>query len=147
MRILDLLTAEFGTLWIGVADAIAKATLLFLAAGLASFLLRRRSAALRHMIWTLTLASVLVLPVLSIALPHWEWNLVTVDQVSSSAASFQLPASSSVPEIQPTARSQKPGASSRPHGTSQLSVTPSRAFEAPSAPAREPLSWSAILLG
>ena len=57
MTILDLVAGDLGTAWIGVADAIIKATLLFLAAGAASFLLRRRSAALRHMIWTLALAA------------------------------------------------------------------------------------------
>ena len=66
----DLLSITSGAAWLPVADAVAKATLLFAAAGLTSFALRRRSAAARHMIWTLTLLSVLILPVLSVALPH-----------------------------------------------------------------------------
>ncbi len=155
MRILDLFTAEFGTSWIPVADAIGKATLLFLAAGLASFVLRRRSAALRHMVWTLALASVLVLPVLSIALPHWEWNLVTIERESSSVASYVLPAIQPGAERRepaansrtPAAVSPEPRASSQPHVNLQISETPSRASDAPSASARKPLSWSAILLG
>jgi HEAT repeat protein/beta-lactamase regulating signal transducer with metallopeptidase domain len=151
MRTLDLLTAEFGTSWIGVADAIGKATLLFLAAGLASFLLRRRSAALRHMIWTLALASVLMLPLLSIALPRWEWNLVTVAKASSlqlPGPSYQLPATSSTPEIQPATRSEEPVANSqRPVASSQepAATATSRAAAQSAAPARRPLSWSAIL--
>src|SRR3954469_18840036 len=90
MRTLDLIVAGFGTSWIAVADAVAKATIVFLTAGLASFLLRGRSAAMRHMIWTLALVGVLILPALSIALPRWQLNLVTID----AASSFQLPASS-----------------------------------------------------
>jgi len=144
MRILDLFSVDFGTSWIGVADAIIKATLLFLSAGLASFLLRRRSAALRHMIWTLALASVLVLPVLSIALPRWQWNLVTIDRVSSAASSPQLSASSlgvPVPDSQP------PVASRQAPALHLNSESPSPTSDARPAPARTPLPWSAILLG
>lgn len=149
MRILDLFAGEFGTSWISIADAIGKATLLFLAAGFASFLLRRRSAALRHMIWTLALASVLVLPVLSIALPRWEWNLVTIEKASSyqpPASSSQLPTSIGivVSEIQPAASSHQPAAIGGPHVNSHLAKSRSRETTAPS---RYPLSWSTILLG
>ena len=97
MRTLDVIVAGFGTSWIAVADAVAKATIVFLTAGLASFLLRGRSAAMRHMVWTLALVGVLVLPALSIALPHWQLDLVTIESASSfplPASSFALPASS-----------------------------------------------------
>ena len=60
----ESLSVSAGASWISVADAIAKASLLFAAAGLGSFVLRRGSAAARHMIWTLALLSVLVLPAL-----------------------------------------------------------------------------------
>src|SRR3954468_14071067 len=97
MRTLDLIVAGFGTSWIAVADAVAKATIVFLTAGLASFLLRGRSAAMRHMVWTLALVGVLILPALSIALPRWQLDLVTIESDSSfqlPASRFQLPASS-----------------------------------------------------
>ena len=56
-----------------LADAIVKATAdLCRRRAVASLLLRRRSAAARHMIWTLALVSALVLPALSIALPRWQ---------------------------------------------------------------------------
>src|SRR3954454_13703948 len=118
MRTLDLIVAEFGTSWIAVADAVAKATVIFLTAGLASFLLRGRSAAMRHMVWTLALVGVLVLPALSIALPHWQLDLVTIESASSSqfpGASFQLPASSSqlpASKSLPAASSEHPASSS-----------------------------------
>src|SRR5689334_12464256 len=109
MRILDALSADFGSSWIAAADAILKATLIFAIAGIVSFGLRRRSAAVRHMVWTLALASVLVVPALSLVLPRWQLNLVTIDSRSLPAAtlreaqggseqtratSFQRPASS-----------------------------------------------------
>src|SRR5258705_1942912 len=91
------LSIASGAAWLSVADAIAKATLLFAAAGLGSFVLRRRSAAARHMIWTLALVGVLVLPALSLALPHWQLPILTLegDTAPLPASSSQLPAPSS----------------------------------------------------
>jgi HEAT repeat protein/beta-lactamase regulating signal transducer with metallopeptidase domain len=153
MTIFDLVSGNVGASWISVADAVVKATLLFLAAGLASFLLRRRSAALRHMIWTLALTSVLLLPVLSIALPRWQWNLMTVEQASS----FQLPAPSSpvpaaiekiaVPQIRPAANSHEPAANGQSPINPRRSDSRSPALNATAAPARTPMSWPAILFG
>src|SRR3982751_5769490 len=132
MRTLDVIVAGFGTSWIVVADAVAKATIVFLTAGLASFLLRGRSAAMRHMVWTLALVGVLVLPALSIALPHWQLDLVTIE----SASSFPLPASSS----------QLSASSSQlPDSSSPLAA--SRAFVRTSASIGTLVSWPAILFG
>jgi HEAT repeat protein/beta-lactamase regulating signal transducer with metallopeptidase domain len=132
----DLPSIASGAAWLSVADAIAKATLLFAAAGLASFALRRRSAAARHMIWTLALLSVLVLPVLSIALPHWQLPIVTIAREAPQlpAPSFQLPAHKS------------DGSASRMKQTPDTSATLAAAPLAHSAPARPPMSWSAVLL-
>ena len=87
MRIIDLLSMPPGAALLPLVDAIAKATILFAAAGVLSVVLRRRSAAVRHMIWTLALLSALVLPVLSIALPKWQVGVI------------QLPAASSEPRV------------------------------------------------
>ena len=82
-----------GGAWLSVADAVAKATVVFATAGILSFALRRRSAAARHMVWTLALIGVLVLPALSMALPRWQLALVKVnDRVELPAPSSQLPA-------------------------------------------------------
>ena len=93
----ESLTFSSDASWIPVADAIAKASLLFGAAGLVSFVLRRRSAAARHMIWTLALVGVLVLPVLSIALPRWQLPILTLkaDIAPLAASNYQLPTPSS----------------------------------------------------
>ncbi|HUY32354.1 MAG TPA: M56 family metallopeptidase [Pirellulales bacterium] len=52
-------------------DAAAKATVLLLAAIVATALLRRSSAALRHRLWCMTFAALVLLPGLSAALPEW----------------------------------------------------------------------------
>jgi HEAT repeat protein/beta-lactamase regulating signal transducer with metallopeptidase domain len=129
----DLLSITSGAAWLPVVDAIAKATLLFAAAGLASFVLRRRSAAARHMIWTLALLSVLVLPVLSVALPRWQLPIVTLEREAPQlpATSVQLPADRPAPSMKRT-----PGAS----------VTVAAAPLTHVAPARPPMSWPAVLL-
>ena len=64
--------------WLPLADAVVKASLILLAAALTSLILRRASAALRHLVWTLALCSVLLLPVVSLALPKWQLQLVTI---------------------------------------------------------------------
>ena len=87
-----------GSAWLSVADGVAKATVVLATAGILSFALRRRSAAARHMIWTLALIGVLVLPALSMALPRWKVAFVKVNNgVQLQAASSQLPASSFPP--------------------------------------------------
>ena len=59
-------------------DALIKVTLVLGLAGLATVVLGRASAAVRHLVWTLALTSALVLPVLSIALPRWQLPIVTL---------------------------------------------------------------------
>jgi beta-lactamase regulating signal transducer with metallopeptidase domain len=49
----------------------AKATLILIAAAILVAALRRASAAVRYMVWSLALSALLVLPLLSLALPHW----------------------------------------------------------------------------
>lgn len=56
--------------WLAVlADATMKGLLIIVVTGVASLLLRRGSSATRHLIWTMASASLLCLPVLSVALP------------------------------------------------------------------------------
>jgi len=58
--------------WLTVLlDASAKSAVVLALAALAAFAMRRASAAVRHLIWTLAIAAVLCLPVLSLLLPAW----------------------------------------------------------------------------
>ncbi len=52
-------------------DASVKSVALLTAAGLCVLLMRRASAAARHVVWLSAVAALLVLPVLSVALPSW----------------------------------------------------------------------------
>jgi beta-lactamase regulating signal transducer with metallopeptidase domain len=52
-------------------DAAVKGTAILLLAAVAALLMRRASAAARHWVWFLGVASLLVLPILSAALPGW----------------------------------------------------------------------------
>lgn len=64
----DAVTAPFAQFGFDVA---AKATVLLLLATATAALLRRSSAALRHRLWCLTFAALILLPALSAALPKW----------------------------------------------------------------------------
>ena len=84
-----------------LADAFAKATILLLVAAAGSLVLRRSSAAMRHLVWALACAGVLVLPVASALLPTWRvpaWPSldmpVTFDaeQIAGEALSGSSPA-------------------------------------------------------
>jgi HEAT repeat protein/beta-lactamase regulating signal transducer with metallopeptidase domain len=78
--------------WLPLADVVAKTTVILLAAAVASIVLRRASAALRHLVWTLALSSALVLPVASFALPKWQLPLVTITASSqTSSAPVSIP--------------------------------------------------------
>jgi HEAT repeat protein/beta-lactamase regulating signal transducer with metallopeptidase domain len=71
-------------------DALIKVTLVLGLAGLATLVLARASAAVRHLVWTLALTSALVLPVLSLALPRWQLPIVTVPSIVAAPAPEEL---------------------------------------------------------
>ena len=54
-----------------VVDAAAKSALVLIAAGVAVGCMRKCSAAARHLVWFLAVASLPLLPALSLALPGW----------------------------------------------------------------------------
>ena len=57
------------TIWPIAAGVAVKSTVVLAAAWLAAFLLRARSAASRHVVWTACAAALLALPLLSLSLP------------------------------------------------------------------------------
>ena len=77
-----------------VLDAIVKASLILAATGLIATVLRRASAAARHMIWTLGLMGALIVPALALALPRWEVPLVRIstDTVVTPPTTIPAPA-------------------------------------------------------
>ena len=93
--------------WLPLADAVVKATLILAMAAAASFSLRRKSAALRHMVWTLALCSVLALPLLSLALPKWQLPIVRL--ASTAPPQPAIEAAMDAAPIAPTRRPALPG--------------------------------------
>ena len=53
-------------------DTFIKSAVILSAAGLLAVSLRRASAASRHLVWSVAMASLLALPLLSVALPSWQ---------------------------------------------------------------------------
>lgn len=68
---LTALTGLVSGLALAMLDATLKGTLLLLVAAMAVALLRRQSAAFRHLVWTGTLGLMLAIPLLSTLLPGW----------------------------------------------------------------------------
>jgi beta-lactamase regulating signal transducer with metallopeptidase domain/tetratricopeptide (TPR) repeat protein len=63
--------------WLAIlADAAAKGLAVLLLATTATILLRRSSAAVRHMTWTLSIAAIILIPLLSLALPQFQAPLL-----------------------------------------------------------------------
>ena len=64
-----------------LTDALVKSTVILLLAAIVTVCLRRSSASLRHLVWTLACGGILVLPLASALLPNWRvagWPRVDV---------------------------------------------------------------------
>jgi len=83
-ELLKLLTWD--RVWLLLLDATIKATLLLIVATIASFALRKSSAAARHRLWALTMLSLIVVPLLPSVIPV-AWSVTVPQQVASFMAS------------------------------------------------------------
>lgn len=81
-----------------------KSAAVVAAACATSWLLRSASAAVRHMIWTLAFASLLLLPALEAFLPAWRASALPHGSVSISETLFVSPASHGAPIPRPVPR-------------------------------------------
>jgi len=85
----DAWTAVTRAAFILLFDLAVKGALVLALAGVATVLLRRASAATRHLVWCLALCSVLILPVCTVTLPAWRLPvLAEAPYVSTMAASL-----------------------------------------------------------
>jgi beta-lactamase regulating signal transducer with metallopeptidase domain len=85
------------SLLIGLLTFAIRGTVLLLAAWIATRLLRRASAATRHLVWTSAIAGVLLLPLLTVLVPAWDVPVVTI--AAKTDAPLESPAA--VPAPQP----------------------------------------------
>ncbi len=111
--------------WLPLADAVVKASLVLSAAALMSVILRRASAALRHLVWTLALCSALFLPVVSLMLPKWQLQLVTIASPAPAVettvtAPAAEPAAASVAEAPRLGRAGNAHADAGTHARARL---------------------------
>ena len=85
-----------------LVDSAVKGTALLVLAAIAAMILRRDSAATRHLVWLLAIVAMLVVPVLSAMLPQWrvlpEWAGISSKPVvvATSPPSIARPAEGAV---------------------------------------------------
>jgi beta-lactamase regulating signal transducer with metallopeptidase domain len=94
------LAGTFGASTLLLVDSAIKGTALLALAAIVAMLLRRDSAATRHLVWLLALVALLIVPVLSATLPEWRvlprWAGVSPQPLAADT--------SDVPVVGPTAR-------------------------------------------
>ena len=127
-------------------DLLVRVSLLFAAAALLAYLLRRSSAATRHLVWTFALAASLALPVAAFLAPQWEVPVLPADARLSDAEPLTGPVARSpisrVPERETSAGADRVPSSSRP---SPAFASPAAGFR--SAVRSWPLAAAAWALG
>ena len=126
---------EFPPAWLPLADSILKTSLVLIAAALSTHALRRGSAALRHLIWTIALVSALVMPMLSMALPRWQFPIVTITRAETTASTVV-----DAPVAPPRERETKP-----PVARAEVAPSPA-ALPAETAPASIASALGALTL-
>ncbi|MBN1555721.1 MAG: M56 family metallopeptidase [Phycisphaerae bacterium] len=65
-------------------DASLRGALIFALTGAVSWMLRKRSAAVRHSLWASAVALALLLPIFSAVLPSWRWGVLPEVQPTAS---------------------------------------------------------------
>ncbi|HEX5102590.1 MAG TPA: hypothetical protein VFV87_02185, partial [Pirellulaceae bacterium] len=86
-----------------LVDAGLKGLVLLAAIALVALAMRRASAARRHLVWTLAVIGLLVLPVLSAALPAWRVTMLPA-WLAESAAESRVPVLNTKVEPAPAQR-------------------------------------------
>jgi len=84
-----------------VLDVVVKPTLILMSAAVLSMLLRRRSAAVRHAIWILAMASVILLPLAVLIVPQLEWSVLPDTSTSVTFLNVQNAALQAAQEVLP----------------------------------------------
>lgn len=91
-------------------DVSLEATVLLTVAWIAAHLLSRASAAFRHRLWSLTMISLMALPVLPLILPSWDWEILPARSKIDTVEAGESGSSASALLEESNANSESPGA-------------------------------------
>ena len=109
----ELTSASGSTIWWLkiLLDLTVKSAFILAIAGLITLLLRRTSASIRHLVWTLALAGLLVVPFLSRGLPDWRVPIFSeLSLISLSVDKAEKINPGTIPNVQNVELSQvRPG--------------------------------------
>ena len=142
-----------------LADASVKAAAALVAVWATCLLLRRQSAGVRHLVWSLGVLSTVAVPVLSLALPQWQipilpaWapaNTITSSSVAAADAPAPVPPAredigSPAPDRQTALAATPLEASGSQDASAQSANFPSE-LQAVAETAGGPRHWSAWVL-
>lgn len=79
-----------------VLEVVLKATLVLVVAALATAAMRSMSAACRHRVWSLSFASILILPLTQLAVPGWQWQVLPQRPIPVEAVDVEVPVSATL---------------------------------------------------
>lgn len=129
IRTLLAVSEGFGALSPLLVESALKGTALLLLAAIAATILKRDSAATRHLVWLLAIVALLLVPMLSAMLPPWrvlpEWAGMSLQPAvldsRPPALSVPAPRAAELPRIAPPVErpAYQPPASHRPAGTNR----------------------------
>lgn len=137
-----------------LADASLKGAALLVLAGVYTLVMRRASAASRHMVWLAAVVALLVLPVLALVLPGWrvlpQWAVLDAGVVANDGKNASDPKDGSVLRepspampLQPTAAPEVP-AFPEPVSSPPSHVSPSSPSSHYSQPQQPPTTMAAV---
>ncbi len=119
----DLLTS----MWPTLADAAIKSAAVLALTATIALLLRRSSAARRHLVWTAGLCALLLLPLLTLLMPRWQIRLTEPTPaarpsvtVADATGSFALPLDLHLPHSSAAHAMQLPAAEAASSAPSRL---------------------------
>lgn len=131
-----------------LADASLKSAMLLAGASILTALLHRRSAALRHLIWTAAVFGALVLPAATALLPTWHLHLLPAEQAAVALPEPRWPANPATTLVQLPTRHDNGLPATTPTATvpAAASVEPVAATTSVSLLSWLPILWGAGLL-
>jgi beta-lactamase regulating signal transducer with metallopeptidase domain len=130
-----------------LVDVALKGAVLLALAGLATAALWRASAAMRHLVWSLTMAGLLALPVLSALLPQWrvlpQWSALSKVEGRAPAPTAARAPAPVTPTATPTPQIAPPAAPEPAFMPTSAQSPATRANDLPSAgkPSRPWSDW------